>query len=493
MKSFRKLTALLLSVLAVSFMACDPKEEDVFGKPAKDKDFTVTVNGNNLIVECTNKAMTSVLWEVNTGVQSTEKVDTFYVPIQGDYTIVLSVSNGGDYVSSDTIPFTIATSDVTLFETGIWKSLTGGPNVKKTWVLDVEKKFFHKPVDFYGDAEAGLNEKGLSWGPWGGFDITDPEIGEISFVATSGVVTLILDGATKTGKYNFNVYDRPADIMNPVLASKQTLWENMTSGAYKELTSLSAQMGDLKLPSGVRFPLQIGRMTNDGNTIYPSQFLTSDLENVTILHCSDSSLIVRVKRSYEKDAVNKCWMLYNFRVKEYTYAPKVYTEPINVNFDANTLAGTWKVSTAQACGWVNWVDGALFTAWDTRDAMMTDLFGWWSFGDPAAATSTVTKDAKNAVTSLVSLTFNNGSYTIHDAKYDATTSANVENNYTGTYTVSKGKITFSSNVTISALTVELSGTQVGVIDPANGSDAGIWIGYKNGEKTESSVIQIVKQ
>ncbi|MFT3751449.1 MAG: hypothetical protein QM800_00670 [Paludibacter sp.] len=350
------LFALVLGALALSFTACKTEEPDVFGKPVKDKDFTVTVKDNNVVVECNNTTMTSVLWEVNTGVQSTQKKDTFYVPIQGDYSLVLSVSNGGDYISSDTIPFTIAQSDVTLFQSGIWKNLTGGPNVKKTWVLDVEKKFFHKPVDFYGDQEAGWDVvKQTSWGPWGGFDITDPESGEISFDATTGVVTFTLDGVTKTGKYNFNVYNRPADIINPALTSGQTLWENMTTGAYKELTSLSSQMGDLKLPSGVRFPLQIGRMTNDGNATNPSQFLTSDLENVTILHCSDSALIVRVKRTYEGDNVNKCWMLYNFRVKEYTYVPETftYTEPVKTSFTAADLIGTWKYDPI-AQDWIGW-------------------------------------------------------------------------------------------------------------------------------------------
>lgn len=503
MKTTKSLFALLLGALAVSFTACKTEEPDVFGKPVRDKDFTVTVTSNNVVAKCSNTAMTSVLWEVNTGVQSTEKETTFYVPIKGDYKLVLSVSNGGDYVSSDTIPFTIAATDVEYYNKGIWKALTGGANASKHWVLDVEKKFFHNPLDFYGDAEAGLDANGKSWGPWGGTSIVDwggtPEEGEIAFDALTGEVTVTIDGVTQSGKYNLKVYDRPEDFVTPKLPATTafpngpTLWENFLTGKYSYLGSLSPQMGDLKFGTGLRFPMDRGRITNDANITNPSQFLTSDLENVTIMHCSDSALVVRVKRTYEGDKESKCWLLYNFRVKEYTYPPKVYTEPVNTSFTASNLAGTWKVSDAQACGWVNWVDKNLFNTWETRDAMMTDFLGWWSFGDPALETSIQTKNAKSAATALVSLTFNNGSYTIHDAKYDATAATTVENNYTGTYTVSNGIITFSSNVTISAVSVELSGTTVGIIDPANGSDAGIWIGYKNGEKTESSIIQIVKQ
>jgi len=74
----------------------------------------------------------------------------------------------------------------------IVNSLTGGVGVKKTWVLDIssigttsvddagvatqtneyKSLYFHNPVDFYGDAEAGA-VNGLSWGPWGGVNLYD--------------------------------------------------------------------------------------------------------------------------------------------------------------------------------------------------------------------------------------------------------------------------------------------------------------------------------
>lgn len=481
MKSFRKLTALLLSVLAVSFMACDPKEEDVFGKPVKDKDFTVTVDGNNLIVECTNKAMTSVLWEVNTGVQSTQKKDTLYFPIAGDYTILLSVSNGGDYISADIVNFTIASTDAEYYNKGIWKALTGGAGVKKTWVLDVEKKFFHNPIDFYGDAEAGLGADGKSWGPWGGTSIYDwggtPEEGEISFDATTGTLTVTIDGVTKSGKYNFNTFDRPEDFISPALEGV-TLWENFLTGKYNYLGTLSAEMGDLKFPAGLRFPMDRGRITNDSNAVNPSQFLTSDLENVTILHCSDSSMIVRVKRTYEGDKESKCWLLYNFRVKEYTYTPEVltYTPQIKTGFTAADLVGTWKFGPAPV-NWINYqtegnkgtyVEQGLLNAWVAQ----TDVADWMASQEQLTAAQANTYVFNNDGTCML-------------------------NGVANTYTVANGVITFGT-----ALTTEfnvnwfnLTGTSVTVIDVKGGTNAslGIWIGYQNESKPEFVAANLVKQ
>ena len=486
MKTTKSLFALFLGLVAVFFTACKP-EEDVFGKPILDQDFTVTVQGNNVIAKCTNTAMTSVLWEISTGVQSTEKVDTFYVPIAGEYSAVLSVSNGGDYISSDTIKFTIASSDVTLFESGIWKNLTGGPNKTKHWVLDVEKKFFHNPIDFYGDAEAGLGSDGKSWGPWGGTSIYDwggtPEEGEIAFDALTGEVTVTIDGVTKTGKYNFNTFDRPADFITPALADGQTLWGNFLTGKYSYLGSLSPKMGDIKFAPGLRFPMDRGRITNDANATNPSQFLTSDLENVTILHCSDSAMIVRVKRTYEGDKVSKCWLLYNFRVKEYTYVPETftYTEPIKTTATATDLVGTWKYD-AVAQDWIGWnatgtkgtvIQSKLLNDWASRSAMTTTLVSW---GAAKADSIFTANDAKSFV-------FNaNGTCTL----------AGVAN----TYTVSNGVITFGTALTneFSLVWIGLSGTQVKIVDPKAGTAlAGMWLGQQNGTKTEYSAVHIVKQ
>jgi len=486
MRTIKNLFALLVGVMALTFTSCKTDDPVMFGKPVLNTDFTVTVTGNNVALNCTNTAVASVLWELNNGVQKTNKSETVYLPLAGKYSVVLNVSNGGDYISSDTVHFTIATTDSEYYNKGIWKALTGGSGVTKTWILDVNKKFFHKPIDFYGDATAGLSSEGKSWGPWGGFDITDAEVGSISFNALTGMATFNLDGVNKTGAYTFNVYDRPADIISPAMTG-QTLWENMLLGKYSYLGKLSTQMGDLKMASGVRFPLDLTRMKNiDSKTllssaVYPCEFLTSDLENVTIINITDSSLVVRVKRTYEGDKENKCWLLYNFIVKEYTYVPEsfTYTEPIKTAFTAADLVGTWKYD-AIAQDWIGWdavgtkgtiIDSKLLNDWSSGDVMKTTLAGWGADITVFATTTTNT------------YVFNaNGSCTL--------------NGIANTYSVSKGVITFGTPLSteFSLVWATFTGTQLKVASPKIGSALnGIWVCQKNGDKNEYSAFHLAKQ
>lgn len=512
MKTTKSLFALLLGALAVSFTACKTEEPDVFGKPVRDKDFTVTVTGNNVVAKCSNTAMTSVLWEVNTGVQSTEKETTFYVPIKGDYKLVLSVSNGGDYISSDTIPFTIAATDVEYYNKGIWKALTGGAGTKKTWVLDVKEfvtttiddagvststsvfksAYFHNALDFYGDAEAGGATDNV-WGPWGGTSIYNwggtPEVGEITFDALTGVCNFTLDGVTSTGSYTLKPFDRPADFCT--ISSKNnnnkgpiSLWENMLTGKYSYLRALSDQMADLKLTSGLRFPMDKGRISNDANTTYPSQFLISDLENVTIIHASDSSLVVRVKRTYEGDKESKCWLLYNFIVKEYNYpTPTNYTHPVK-SITTNDLVGTWKLASVPG-NWIGWAEKNELNTWADGAAMNATFVSW----------SVANTTEKLATSQKVTLKFeSNGNCTITDFKFNTTTLLEESTVYTSTYSVNNGYIVFGSDVNITGYTdmIALSGKNMYALT-VTGSTNGLWIGKNNGDKTETTAIHIVKQ
>ncbi|MHB9141713.1 MAG: hypothetical protein ACYC25_07560 [Paludibacter sp.] len=487
MKKIKSLIALSLCVMAVFFTACKTEEPEVFGKPVLGTNFTVTVDGNKVVLNCTMKTATAVLWQASNGIQKTNKQDTLYLPVAGDYNVVLNVSNGGDYLASDTVPFTIASTDVEYYNAGIWKALTGGSGVKKTWVLDLDKKFFHNPLDFYGDAAAGLGADGKSWGPWGGTSIVDwggtPENGEISFDAISGQVSFTLDGVTKTGKYSFKTYDRPDDFITPPLADG-TLWNNFLTGKYSYLGSLSPQMGDMKFTagSGLRFPMDVGRINNDSNKIHPSQFETADLENVVIMHCTDSSMIVRVKRSYEGDKASTCWLLYNYVVKEYTYKPEVmtYTEPIKTSFTASDLVGTWKYD-AVAQDWIGWdatgtkgtsIQSALLNNWDTRAAMVTTLTGWG-----AKADSTFTANDANSY-----VFENNGSCTLAGKA--------------NTYTVANGKITFGTALTteFSQVFISLTGTVVTIADPKSGTAiAGLWLAQQNDAKKEYKAVHLKKQ
>lgn len=507
MKKIRNLLTLIIGIVVVALTSCNSEEPDTFGKPVLNKDFTVTVDGNNVSLSCTNKAVTSALWEVSDGSQYTDKISTAYLPLAGDYSVVLSVSNGGDYISADTVKFTIASNDEAYFNTGILKSLTGGTGATKTWVLDVaevvtqfiddagnittssayKSKYFHNPLDFYGDATAGLGSDGTSWGPWGGTNIYDwggtPENGSISFDAT-GQCTLTLDGVVATGRYGIKKYDRPTDIISPALADGNTLWQNMLTGKYSYLGSLSSEMADIKFASGMRFPMDKGRITNDDNETYPSQFLTSDLENVTIIHCSDSALVVRVKRTYEGDKESKCWLLYNYIVKEYNYpTTKTYTHPVKTIADAD-LTGTWKLAPVPA-NWIGWAAKNQLNTWADGTAMNATFDSWGQ---------TNTTEKLNASQS-VSIVFNTDhSCTISDFVFNTETALVETTNYNTTYSVNAGYITFGDDVVITGYTgmISLTGTHVYALDVSDSSD-GLWIGQNNESKEESKAVHLIKQ
>lgn len=498
MKSFKRYLPILLGMLAVSFTACQKDEvPQTFHTPVVNTDFTVTVNGNNVILKSTMTKATAYLWEASDGQSSTNKLDTLYVPVEGTYYVKLSVSDGGDYLTSDSIAFEIVSTDVALYATPFWKALTGGANPahEKTWVLDIrafvtttiddagapstttanKSIYFHNALDFYGDSEAGGSITS-SWGPWGGTNIYGwggtPEDGSITFDAMSGTVKLTIDGITTTGKFQLETEDRPEDIIvgAKILnadALAISLWENMLTGKYSYLGTLSPSIGWLKFDAGLRFPLDKGRVTNDGNTTYPSQFLTEDLENVCLIHCSDSSMVVRIKRTYEGAGDSKCWLLYNFVVKEYNY-PTSATSPVHsvrTDLTPAILAGTWKTAPVPY-DWISWSTKETICGWATPADMISS--GW------AATQASLDADA------LVRVTFNaNGHADI--------------NGIATTYTINDGGyIAFADTVRIPTYMFTLTGKNIYGVQVNNSTD-GLWLGQNNGSKEETSAIHFVKE
>jgi len=503
MKSFKRYLPILLGMLAVSFTACQKDEvPQTFHTPVVNTDFTVTVNGNNVILKSTMTKATAYLWEASDGQSSTNKLDTLYVPVEGTYYVKLSVSDGGDYLTSDSVAFEIVSTDVALYGTPFWKALTGGANPAhaKTWVLDLrsfvtttiddagaassttanKSIYFHNALDFYGDTEAGGNKNTdgsiSSWGPWGGTNIYGwggtPEDGSITFDAMSGTVKLTIDGVTTTGKYQLETEDRPEDIIvgAKILNSDKlaiTLWENMLTGKYSYLGTLSPQIGWLKFDAGLRFPLDKGRVTNDGNTTYSSQFLTEDLENVCLIHCSDSSMVVRIKRTYEAAGINKCWLLYNFVVKEYNY-PTPATSPTHsvlTDLTPGSLAGTWKTAPVPY-NWIGWSTKSTVCAWPTPAELLSA--GW------AGTQASLDADA------LLRVSFNaNGSAVI--------------NGQATTYTIKDGGyITFADSVSIPTYSIKLNGKNIYGVKVLDSTD-GLWLGQNNGTKEETSAIHFIKE
>jgi hypothetical protein len=230
---------------------------------------------------------------------------------------------------------------ITQYDAGLWKALTGGTSGTKTWKLDInsntqKSEFFHNPLDFYGDGEAGGSLTN-TWGPSGGINFYQmgmaPEIGTITFNAATKQVTLKLDdgvnangyvnrtpngdgtysinysprNGTFTGSFSMSTQPRINDFL--ILTNGQTLWENMILNKYSYLQSLSAETAWINMIGDVRFPLD---KTNVGCENL------ADLNNYMIMHCSENALVVRVKRLYngmQPDGTRNeqsAWHLYNF-------------------------------------------------------------------------------------------------------------------------------------------------------------------------------------
>jgi hypothetical protein len=521
--SFKLMIALMGAFMFI-FSGCkddddnkdNPAEATV---PVLGTDFSFIIAGNDVTLSTTR---TGNVWFTNVASATNHNVVDGKVivklPLKGTYEFTCSVLEGGVTLTSEKFEIEITEDDLSFLNEGIWKALTGGENGDKTWVLDLieikteritnagvkteetayKSAYFHNALDFYGDEDAGGSATDI-WGPWGGTNIYGwggtPEAGEIKFNGVTKTVTFDLiagvntDGGkdidatersgTFSGSFELNVYERDPNFLTLTNDTKQTLWENMLTGHYNNIGELSAEMADLTMEAGIRFPMDNGRVGE-------GQFLDEDMSNVVIMHASDSALIIRVKRTYEgfnddgSKKPNACWLLYNYRVKGYDYGVRTPpTHPVKSITSAD-LVGAWKLADVPG-NWIGWAGKNQLNEWADAAAVTTLLAAW---GD-----ANVTE--KLASTTKVSLVFSdNGNVTIKDYVYS---DVETETTYTTTYTVSNGYVTFGDDVVLTGFSgrISLTGKNIYAMDVA-GSTTGIWLGQNNEDKEESLGVHIVK-
>ena len=408
--NFNYVTVLLGVLMMVFITSCkdDNGEETIDYTPVLNKNFSFTVNANDVVFTTT---IPGNVWFTVEGTDypTVDKTVTVNLPLKGTYPVTCSTLGSGVTLTSAAFDVVIEADDLSFLEEGIWKALTGGADGNKVWILDMEKKYFHNPLDFYGDEEAGGTSTNI-WGPWGGTDIygwgSTPEVGEITFNGVTRNATLTLtegvnadgtsvakaDGTgyeygknatsrvgTFEGTFSMTSYERDANFL--ILSSGATLWENMLTGQYKYLGELSEEMADITFAEGLRFPLDINRVGEQ-------QFLPEDLMNVKIMHCSDSALVVRVKRTYEgfdasgNHTESKCWLLYNYIVKGYDYPEDVFVAPDRPATSGTLEDGTYKLAEIPGF-YYNWITLALGDTWTELDAYKKNMAEWWALGNPA--------------------------------------------------------------------------------------------------------------
>lgn len=170
MKNSKFLLALVLGAATIGFSSCEKKEVDDTGTIKYDRDFTVTVQGNDVILKSKLDTSVTVQWTVFAGdveIRSSQAIDTFQINGAGSYNVKLggNVGLGGDYVYSDLYPFTIANDNPTVYADELWTLLCGGFGHSKTYMLDVDNNgashYQSGPLTFAGMDDAWYTFTGL--------------------------------------------------------------------------------------------------------------------------------------------------------------------------------------------------------------------------------------------------------------------------------------------------------------------------------------------
>ena len=464
-----KLLFISISAFALILSSCKKDEDDLDPNiPAKGRDFTVIVDGNDVTFTTT---LAGITWFANVKSGSEHQAEAgeveIFLPIAGTYPFVCSNIKDGITYSSDTFDVVIATSNLTFLESGAWLYLTGGhtagvANVKK-WRLDMtadaDVVYFDGPLYYSGHEDAtGTRYPYWSW------DIVQEISADNPYTFTND------DGSTQemTSYFNWSpAYKGNEWIMAPQdygTISFDGISGQATTTIFGETETGSFSFDDVTMKlelKNVTLPIDTGRL-NEG------QYEEVNLGKVRIFAISDSAMQIGIKRSYEGGNVSEWTNVYNFIVDGYTYPEKAALEqPVKTGFSAAELVGTWKY-TAVPYDWIGWENKDVLNNWADTAA----IANWAPRGADVAA--------------------------VYDDEFvfDAVGNCTL-NGVANTYTYADGKITFgtalSTEIAISWFAI--TGTEVyilDVVDPAPGAGE-IWIGIQNGDKDESMAVRWVKQ
>ena len=537
MKTIKFFILMFLGISLCTLTSCGPDEPkgDSLTKPVYGTDFAISISGQKVTFAYSGSA-TNVQWfyaatedEALNATPLTGKEIGVVINLKGEYVVICAVSNGGDYLFSDAATFSVTTSDLSYLESGIWKALSGGKGgYNVTFKLDVapsanEKNlFWHKPLDFWGDKNAGAADK-AAWGPWGGTSIWDwggvPEVGTISFdcenmtyklVLTDGVVPgsiTVTDGqeqsltGTIEGSFSLVVNTRSAsDKITGGDGVAVDKWSTIFNGNYSDLVDLTTntQWATISFDDNGRFPM-------DKIRVAEGQYANADLHSVDIFYADENGLVMSIKRSYEgfekgtsNKIANACWLLYNYIIDGKEYEKEDPYEgavaPVKKDITVANITGTWKIAVSSApIGWVDWANtnyNNLFDVFESAENCFTTVHGWWAFGDPETAASAAKRDATKVAYANTSVEFkSDGSCVIIDAlnSYDEASTTFTPATYNATYTLSNGVVTFSNEVVLTCASVTLSGTGMYFLLPANanGAASDLWIGQDNTNQTKT--------
>lgn len=507
--------AFLLASLNFTMVSCGDDDDDAItneqtsgSAPVINKDFTVTVSGNTVVIDGSAISASTKYVTLSDGTQKnfdTEGKVTLTVNLKGSYTATVSVFVNGQVYTSESFTYVIEASDFSYLTSNIWKQLcnsTEAGGYTKKWYLDVHSvtynlskgndgkptsivnagsDFAHNPIDFW-NPESTKD----AWGPWGGTNISDwggvKEVGYIEFDGANKKAHLVLSsgitkqatGATEKdgawepsgaewgavdveGSFDLEISDR--DNTETIQSGSSTVdkWTTIFNNQYTSYFESHTKNEQIAVLS---FTDQKVRMPMD-KRVADNNFKDEDLYNVAIYQIDDNSMIVDVYRSYEgyssASALKEstCHLLYHFT----TNTPEDGTNDVNTD---NVFTSDNNAITSLCDG-----NEHKFLAPSWLSFETSNNWGYWaSYEDAVSATnwsgnSTAVLQAAQGSITLTPTDNTTGTYKIVDAQNSVVAGAAVSAEFNGTYTINEGNlITFSSEVTMTVCGVVLKGTQM---------------------------------
>lgn len=419
--------------------------------------------GGNTVILINNTPKTLAMWDYGTG-RSTRQRDTVRFAFRGEYTIKFSAMTAGGVVEMDPVTITVTDDNLEYVNDPLWIALSGGPGEEKSWLLDIDAKYFDGPLYFYGTTNGWLEEGGQ----WDG-------------------------GAT--GCYGDDCWN-----WNPDYAGNTWLMEY---GDYGTMT-FNLQGGPfvtvehLMIPSrGTEqgtYSIDVNNKTmtmTDATPLHDAgrDPVVTQWGNITFLSLTDDAMQLAVLRDNDPDE-DPCLLVYNYISKDYSdnWVPDDLPDPEppydgDANADLTTSTTTTKRWTLSLSNPYDWTDlsGALLNGWQTpQDYLAT---GWAPYDESLI---------RNVSLTMIKTGDNSGDYVFTDG-----TGAEI----TGSYTVDeKNNIIFDRFIsfTISGW-VSLATTDNNALRLLNterdalGNISGMWLGQRSATQNEYHAYHFIPQ
>lgn len=462
MKTLYKIFPLLL-VSMVLMTSCQDDDYTLGEMPDKSAiDFEVVQEysideGGNTVVLKNNTPGTVSMWDYGTG-RSTRFVDTVRFAFQGEYVIKFSALTAGGIVEMDPVTITVTDDNLNYVNDPLWTALTGGVGNEKSWVLDIDAKYFDGPFYFYGTNNGWQGEclvpDGDCWN-W------SPVYADNTWLMPDGdygVMTFSLQGGP------FFHAEKP---MEGGIEEEGTYFLDADAKilTINDASILRGYKGDNAGIAGI-----------------------SDWSNYRLFSLDENTMQLGVIRDQDIDGEGPAQLVYNFVSKEYSDNWEPEEPEGDPNFDhgdqseilAVSSTKTWHLDLEVPYNWTN-LEGEFLNAWESRADIIAS--GWAPFGDA---------DVENIDDASISFSADG---TVVVTQDDGSTEEGTYSINESTNIISFSEITPSITIAdwVVATTTDENEWKIVVVEKSELNDAvtGIWMGRRDPAKAEYMVFHFV--